>query len=200
MASPFSQRRLEVLAGEELLHGEIGGQLDQVGKSQLREPLGVVADDGLLAVEDFESLLGVGAGVGFHLLGGELRAQLILIGRVADQRGVVADQEGDLVAQLLELAQLAHGDGVTQVQVGGARVVAAVDAQRAPLLLGFDQPLAQLLLHGLFQLIVAVLGALHQVLHLFINAQLCHHLLQIYLHPDGMRWRIARSHIKKRPL
>lgn len=39
-------------------------------------------------------------------------------------------RNGDLVAQVLELAQLAHGDGVAHVQVGLGRVVAAVDAQR----------------------------------------------------------------------
>ena len=35
----------EILAGQELLHGEVGCQPDQVGEIQLGEPLGVVAHD-----------------------------------------------------------------------------------------------------------------------------------------------------------
>jgi len=42
------------------------------------------------------------------------------------------------MAQLLKLAQLAHGHGMPQVQVAGARVESAVDAQRAARLLRFQ--------------------------------------------------------------
>ncbi len=73
------------------------------------------------------------------------------------------------MTQLLELAQLAHGDGVPQVQVAGARVEAAVDAQRAAFLFGLDQALAQLIGHGLLQLLIAVFGALHQVFDLLVD-------------------------------
>jgi hypothetical protein len=53
-----------------------------------------------------------------------------------------------------------------QVQVGFARIVAAVDAQGPAGLPGFEQPLAQLGSHGLFQVIVAVFGALHEEVYL----------------------------------
>jgi hypothetical protein len=119
---------------------------------------------GLILIQDLEGLFGVGAGILLHLLG-SAGAQFILIGRIADQRGVGADQEGHLVAQLLELAQLAHGDGVPQVQVAGARVVTTVDAQRAAFFLGFDQPLAQLSPHNysLPGIIVAFTLAIHNL-------------------------------------
>ncbi len=70
MASPLLPAQLEVLAGDELLDGEVGGQLDQLGEGQLREPFGVEADQGFLAVQHFVSLLGVGAGIVLHLLRG----------------------------------------------------------------------------------------------------------------------------------
>ena len=40
-----------------------GGELDHVVVAELVEPLGVVADFGLVAVEDLEDLLFVGLGV-----------------------------------------------------------------------------------------------------------------------------------------
>ena len=53
----------EVLAGQELLQGEVRGQPDQLGEVELREPVGVVRDRACRAVEDLEGLLGVGLGV-----------------------------------------------------------------------------------------------------------------------------------------
>ena len=73
------------------------------------------------------------------------------------------------MAQVLELAQLAHRDGVTKVQVGGGRVVAAVDPQGAAFFFGLDQSLAQLRGHGLLQVLIAIFRSLHQQFHLFVN-------------------------------
>jgi len=56
---------------------------------------------------------------------------LLLICWVADERGRVADEEDDLVAELLEVAQLAHEHGVAEVEVGGGGIKAGLDAQRA---------------------------------------------------------------------
>jgi hypothetical protein len=46
-----------------------------------------------------------------------------------------------IVTEFLELAQLAHGDGMPQMEVGSTGIVAAVDAQRSPGLFGLDQTL-----------------------------------------------------------
>src|SRR5690606_5918172 len=106
--------------------------------------------------ENFERLLLVRARILFDLLWRKLLARLVDVRRVADQAGERADQERDLVPEILELAQLAHGDGVPQVQVRTARVVAAIDAQRSPFALRFDQPRAQLLRHVGFRLWVPI--------------------------------------------
>ena len=49
---------------------------------------------------------------------------------IADARGVVADDQHDLVAGVLELAQLAEHDAVAEVQIGAGGIDAELDAQR----------------------------------------------------------------------
>ena len=107
----------EVVTRDELLHSEIGGHINQVFEIQLSKPDSIVKYLSLFLIQYAESLLGVGFAIGLHLLRGQDRAQFIFVRRVADQRSVIADQENDLMAQILELAQLAHTDGVSQMQV-----------------------------------------------------------------------------------
>ncbi len=114
-------------------------------------------------------MLGVGAGVFVHLLGGELLTGLVLVGRVTDEAGKRTDQERDIVAKVLELAQLPHGDGVAQMQVRRARVVATIHPQRAAFFFGLRQPLTEFLRHTLFGFGVAVLNARHQHFDLFVQ-------------------------------
>jgi hypothetical protein len=159
----------KVVAHEELLHGEIARQADDVGEIERRQPLVVVAHPRQVGVEDFEGLLGVGAGVLHHLIAGELLAHLVLVRRVADEAGERADQERDVVAEFLKLAQLAHGDGVAEVQIRRARVVAAVNAQRPASAAGLDEPGAQLVAHVRFGFRVAVFGPRHENINLFVN-------------------------------
>ena len=99
-------------------------------EAELVEPLGVVADLGLFGVEDLEDLLLVGFGVGVDLFAGERLAGDVLAGGVADERGGVADEEDDGVAELLEVAQLADEHRVAEVEVGRGGVEAGLDAQR----------------------------------------------------------------------
>jgi hypothetical protein len=62
---------------------------------------------------------------------------------------------------------------VAEVQVAGARVEAAVHAQRVPFLPGLDQALAQLLRHGPLEFLIAVFRAAHQVGDLFVDIHEC---------------------------
>ncbi len=151
----------EGLAGEELLNGEIGCQMNELFEGHAGQPFGVVTNDGALTIQDTESLLSVGAGIFFHLFLNEARAQNIFVGRIPDQRGVGANHKGHFVAQFLELAELAHGDGVAQMEVGFARIIAAINAQWAAFFLSFNQTLTQLLLHRAAQGFVTIFGALH---------------------------------------
>ena len=155
----------EVVAREHLRHGEARGERDQVVQAQVAQPLRVVAHDRLRLVQDLRRLLEVGRLVRADRLRVDLRAQLVLVGRVADERRHVADQEHRLVAEVLELAQLAQRHRVPQRERGRRRVDAEVDAQGAVLL----QPLAQLRLEGAPQASVAVLHAAHEREELLVH-------------------------------
>ena len=50
--------------------------------------------------------------------------------RIADAGGPVADNDDDVVSQLLKLPDFAEADGMAQVQVGAAGIHAELDAQR----------------------------------------------------------------------
>ena len=91
-------------------------------------------DGGLLGVEDLHGLVDVGLRVCLDLLLRELRTGGILTGRIADERGTVADNERDRMAQVLELAHLAQGHCMAQMEVGARGVHAQLDVERhAPL-------------------------------------------------------------------
>jgi hypothetical protein len=105
------------------------------------------------------------------LFGRELRAQLVLVRRIAQQAGVIADEERHFVPKFLELAQLAHGDGVPDMEIAGARVHAQIHAQRP----AFGQADAQLGSHILRELFVAVFGSLHEQGNLFVQGHVQRH-------------------------
>ena len=125
---------VEVLALEDAGHVELAHELEHLGEVQALQPVAVVDDLGLLGVEHLHGLLDVGLGVGLDLLLGEGRAGGVTAGRVADEGGAVADDEGHVVAQVLELAHLAQGHGVAEVQVGGGGVHAQLDVEGRALL------------------------------------------------------------------
>ena len=107
-------------------------------KRELAEPVAVVVHLGLVDVDDLADLLQVIAGVGLDLLRGQPGAGLVAAAGVADQGGVVADDQHRLMAQFLEQAQLAQRHGVAEVDVDAGRVDAVLDAQR---LAGLDAAL-----------------------------------------------------------
>ena len=73
----------------------------------------------------------VGLRVGRDLLARERRPRHVAPGRVADQGGEVADQENDVVTEVLQLAQLVELHGVAQMQVGARRIEAFLDRAAA---------------------------------------------------------------------
>ena len=127
----------EVVAPEQLRHGELAGELDDVGEVEAVVPLGLTAYLGLALVDDLEELVEVALGVAGDLVGGEHGAGGRLTGGVADLGGPIADDEHDGVAELLELAELAKPDDVAEVDVRRAGVEALLEAQR---LAGLEQP------------------------------------------------------------
>ena len=84
-----------------------------------------------VAVEHLEGLLLVGLGVARRSRSASSCGRVVERPlRVADARGVVADDQHDRVAEVLELAQLAQHDGVAEVDVRRGRVDAELDPQR----------------------------------------------------------------------
>src|SRR5581483_7408695 len=120
----------ELLALEHLLRGELRREVDDVPKAEPSVPLRLKDDPGVPLGYDHVELLEVGLGVLHHLLVRHGRTRLVLVGRIADLRRPVADDEHDLVAPASELAQLAKPDRVADVQVRTRRVEALLDTQR----------------------------------------------------------------------
>ena len=81
-------------------------------------------------VDDLADLDEVLLGVGFDLFRREAGARLVAAAGVADEGGVVADDEDGLVAEFLEQAQLAQRDGMAEMDVDAGGVDAVLDAQR----------------------------------------------------------------------
>ena len=124
----------KVVALKDAGNGELGAHLQQAGQIHRKDPIAVVHDGGLLGVQDLHGLAHVGLGVGLDLLLRKLRTRGILARGIADQRGAVADDKGDVVAQVLELAHLAQRHGMAQVQVGAGGVDAELDVEGLALL------------------------------------------------------------------
>ena len=124
----------KVIALKNAGDGELGAHLQQTGQVHRQDPVTVVHDGSLLGIQDLHSLAHVGLGVGLDLLLRKLRTRGVLARGVADQRGAVADDKGDVVAQVLELAHLAQRHGVAQVQVGAGGVDAELDVEGLALL------------------------------------------------------------------
>ena len=140
----FLEALVELLALQHLRDGKVRRQPDDALEAQRAQPFGVEAHLGLVAVEDAEDLLGVGLRVRVDLLPRQRLARGGAARRVADERGEVADQEDDLVAQVLEVLELAHQHGVAQVQVGRGRVETGLHAQGAAGLTRLLEALAQI--------------------------------------------------------
>ncbi len=116
---------------QHLRDGEFCGQADDGLKAEFAQPLGVVADFCLFAVENLKDLIGVGLGVLVNFLAGQWLAGHGASGRIANQAGVVADQEDHGVAEVLKVLQLANQNGVAEMKIGRGRIEASFDAQGA---------------------------------------------------------------------
>ncbi len=123
----------EVVALEQLRDGGHAYEREQLAHRHV-QPLAVAPQlqAGRIGIEDAKCLLLVGAGVVFDLLVVEHGAGGRAARGVADARGVVADDQHDPVAEVLELAQLAQHHRVAEVDVRRGGVDAELDAQRPP--------------------------------------------------------------------
>src|SRR5690606_31903566 len=93
------------------------GELQDRGQVERCEPARVVLDADPRHVQDLAGLRRIRLRVLVDFLRRETRPRLAAPGRVAYARRVVAHDEDDVVAEVLERAQLAHRYGVPDVQV-----------------------------------------------------------------------------------
>ena len=133
------RRARRVARGEVLAVEQLGDRRRAREAEQLRhphvEPFAVEAQLVALGilVEDLLRLALVGARVGLDLLVAQHGPRVRATARVADARRVVADDQHDAVAEVLELAQLLQDDRVPEVDVRRRRVQAELHAQLAAL-------------------------------------------------------------------
>ena len=106
MALVSGEAVAEVVALEHARDRRLRHELDDVGRGELVEPLGVVRHLGDARVEHLEGLGRYVAGAFHHLLARQARAQIACTRRVPDHRREVADKQDDGVAEVLELAHL----------------------------------------------------------------------------------------------
>src|SRR5207247_3764939 len=128
----------ELLAREHLLRGETRRETDDVAEPELSEPLALHDDADALARHDLVELIEVCLRVLEHLLVGHGRASIVAVGRVADLRRPVADDDHDLVPPLSEALEFPQGHGTSDVKARARRDEALFDpkltASRADLL------------------------------------------------------------------
>ena len=111
-------------------HRVASRQLDHPTRTQRIAPFAVVADLGSRRIENQAGLLVVGLGVGLDLFARQRRSGVVAPGRVANHRCKVADQENDLMPQILQLAHLVQNHRVTDVNIRRGRIEAELDPQR----------------------------------------------------------------------
>ena len=87
-------------------------------------------------MQDPQRLILEGLGVTLDLGRVEHRPGGRATARIPDPRRVVADDQDDQVAEVLELAQLAENDGMPEMDVRCRRIDAQLDPQRSPLARG----------------------------------------------------------------
>ena len=119
----------EIVAFQDARHGELARQPQEIGEGELPEPVRVAPQLGLVGVEDLERLRNIGLGVGVDLLDAQRRPGRVAPGWITNQSSEVSDDEDDGVPEVLELAQFAQRNGVSEVKVGGGRVDSEFDTQ-----------------------------------------------------------------------
>ena len=135
----------EVVTLEHLGERHLGGELEDVGHVELRQPFGVVPDLEKIVVVPDEHLLEAVEdvlGVAPHFGLGQPLAGFTLAGRVTDLGREVTDDEHGLVPLLLEVAKLAKHDGPSECHLGSGWIHPELHPQR----LAFGDPFTELVL------------------------------------------------------
>ena len=152
---------VEVFAFEHLSHCELAHEFGHLAERELTEPFTVVMNFDLIATNDLEELFLVFLCVFENLFVAKARTSLVSTARVTNLCGVVAHDEHDGMAQILELAELTHHDRMAKVNVRSRWVHTHLDTERFTRFVG--------LLEFLFEFILRhnIDDAAHQNFKLF---------------------------------
>src|ERR1700691_3075139 len=101
-----------------------GCYLDQARSAHAAEPARIKIHARALRIKDAKDLLFIGARIALHLLGRQSRPGHGAAARIANQAGEIADQEYDLMPELLECAHLVDEHGMAEVQIRRGRIEA----------------------------------------------------------------------------
>ena len=123
---------LEIVALQHSRQRVLRGQLDHACRSELAQPLVVESDLGFLRIEDLENLSFVSLRVFEDLLVRQRRPRDLFPGRVPDHSREVADDEDDVMPELLKMLHLPDHDRVAEVKVGRGGIEADFHGQRLP--------------------------------------------------------------------
>lgn len=187
----------EVVPLEDAGHGVVGAETDDVFELHAFEPAGVEVHFRLFGIEDFEDLRFVGFGVAIDVFAGERGAGEVATGRVADEAGHVADQEDDLMAEVLEVLHLPEQYGMAQMKIGGGGVEPSLHTQRAAQF----EPLSEILFPDHFREAFAKVG------DLFVDRNRSHFqpllrtgaplpILLVYFAPDLRSWSLRENEMQ----
>ena len=149
-------------------HGDFARQAEDVEEAEAAEPVAVGAHLRLVDVDDLAHLLQVIAGVALDLFLRQPGARLVTAAGIADERGVIADNQDRLMAEFLEKLELPQGHGMSEMHVDAGRIDAVLHAQR---LAGGDAALQLLAQIGEW---LDLLGSPANELDLFINGLQLH--------------------------
>ena len=130
---------MEVVALKNTSNRKVADELEQVFHLQIENPLRVIAKRGFLWIKNLERLVNVGLRIHRNLLARKLRTSGIAARGIADKGGTVANDERDMMAQILELTELAQRNGMTKMNIGRRRVNAKFDIQSRATLEFFEQ-------------------------------------------------------------
>ena len=121
---------MEMLALQHLRQRELRHQLHHVVVAQLIQPLGVVPNLGLLAIQNLEHLLLVRLRIRRNLLACQRLPRHIAPRRIADQRRPIPNQKDDGMPEILKVLQLPQQHRVPKMQIRRRRIEPCLDPHR----------------------------------------------------------------------
>ena len=120
----------KVVPSQQLSDRHLAAKIQNSGEVHLREPVTIAVYFRSTEIDDFSDLFEIVASVRLNLLFGQSRRTgCVASTGIADQRGVIPNDNDGLMAEFLKLSDLPQGHGVPEVDVDASGVDAILDAE-----------------------------------------------------------------------